>query len=86
MGKAGDAEQAGRRPGSATSHGSIFHGCAATVGKALSTKCVAALFLGVGVFLSALFVLFHLRASGSTSDDPGTLIGKTSFFNIRLHK
>ncbi|CAM0943891.1 unnamed protein product [Alopecurus aequalis] len=75
MGKAGDAEQAGRRPGSATGHGSIFHPCAATLGKPLSTKCVAALFLGVGVFLSALFLLLHLRASESIPDDPGTLVG-----------
>lgn len=78
-GKAGDAA-AGARPGSgsAASHdGSTLRlcPCAAAIGRALSAKCVAALFLGVGVFLSALFLLLHLRASGSISDDPGSLVG-----------
>ncbi|KAM0829332.1 hypothetical protein ACQ4PT_066949 [Festuca glaucescens] len=77
MGKANAGEAAGDRPGSAASQESTlgFCRCAATIDKALSAKCVAALFLGIGVFLSALFLLLHLRASGSIPDDPGTLVG-----------
>ncbi|KAM0926902.1 hypothetical protein ACQ4PT_003063 [Festuca glaucescens] len=77
MGKAKAGEAAGDRPGSAANQESTLPLCgfAATIGKALSAKCVLALFLGVGVFLSALFLLLHLRAPGSVPDDPGTLIG-----------
>jgi hypothetical protein len=79
MGKAKAGQAAGDRPGSAAHQESPLPLCGftATIGKALSAKCVAALFLGVGVFLSALFLLLHLRAPGSVPDDPGTLIGKT---------
>ncbi|XP_051192510.1 uncharacterized protein [Lolium perenne] len=77
MGKAKAGQAAGDRPGSAAHQESPLPLCGftATIGKALSAKCVAALFLGVGVFLSALFLLLHLRAPGSVPDDPGTLIG-----------
>lgn len=75
--KAGDPEQAGHLPDTSTSsNGSALRRCAAQVGAALSAKCVVALVLGVVVFLSAFFMLLHLRSPGNClPDDPGTLIG-----------
>uniref|UniRef100_A0ACD5YNW2 Uncharacterized protein n=1 Tax=Avena sativa TaxID=4498 RepID=A0ACD5YNW2_AVESA len=77
MGKAKAGDAAGARPGSAVSQESTLRlcRCADTIGKSLSASCIIALFLGIGVFLSALFLLLHLRPSGSIPDDPGTLIG-----------
>ncbi|KAE8814079.1 hypothetical protein D1007_08721 [Hordeum vulgare] len=74
--KAGDPEQAGHLPDTSTSsNGSALRRCAAQVGAALSAKCVVALVLGVVVFLSAFFMLLHLRSPGNClPDDPGTLI------------
>ncbi|TVU28690.1 hypothetical protein EJB05_20220, partial [Eragrostis curvula] len=74
MGKAGDAEQAVPRTAPATSGGcfSCCWGCAA-VCKVVNAKCVSVLLLAAGGFLSALFMLFHFRASGAMPDDPGTL-------------
>lgn len=83
--KAGDAEQAGQRPGTSTSNGSALRRWAAQVSAAVSAKCVIALVLGVVVFLSAFFMLLHLRSPGnSVPDDPGTLIGKDGFFSTRF--
>ncbi|GJM86967.1 hypothetical protein PR202_ga02875 [Eleusine coracana subsp. coracana] len=76
MGKAGEAEQADPRPSPATSS-SGFSGCwyGAAVCKIVNAKCVSVLLLAVGGFLSALFLLLHLRASGAIPDDPRILAG-----------
>jgi hypothetical protein len=77
MGKAGEAEQAAPRPAAATSSGG-FSGC--WYGSAVYAKCVFVLLLAVSGFLSALFLLLHLWASGAIPDDPGTLAGKAKVF------
>jgi hypothetical protein len=81
MGKAGEAEQAAPRPAAATSSGG-FSGCwyGSAVCKIVNAKCVFVLLLAVSGFLSALFLLLHLWASGAIPDDPGTLAGKAKVF------
>ncbi|XP_062221883.1 uncharacterized protein LOC133921135 isoform X1 [Phragmites australis] len=70
MGKVGDAEQAVPRPAPRTSS---RRRCGAAVGKVVNAKCVSVLLLAVGGFISALFLLLHLRASGAIPDDPDIL-------------
>ncbi|KAK3155388.1 hypothetical protein QOZ80_2BG0202660 [Eleusine coracana subsp. coracana] len=74
MGKTGEADQAAPRPSPVTSSGG-FSGCwyGAAVCKIVNAKCVSVLLLAVGGFLSALFLLLHLRVSGAIPDDPGIL-------------
>ncbi|KAL6912065.1 hypothetical protein ACP4OV_000870 [Aristida adscensionis] len=75
MGKARDAERAAApSPAPATGGvGGLSRWCGSAVGKVFTAKCVSVLLLAAGGFLSAFFLLFHLRASGANPDDPGTL-------------
>lgn len=79
MGKAGRVEQQAF-PNSAPATRSSRCRCGAVVGKVVNGKCVSALFLAVSGFLSAFFLLLHLRASGDIPDDPGVLAGKARGF------
>ncbi|GJN22401.1 hypothetical protein PR202_gb09957 [Eleusine coracana subsp. coracana] len=89
MGKTGEADQAAPRPSPVTSSGG-FSGCwyGAAVCKIVNAKCVSVLLLAVGGFLSALFLLLHLRVSGAIPDDPGILAGKTPRISLstRFHR
>jgi hypothetical protein len=76
MGKAGRVEQASF-PNSAPANRSCRCRCGAVVEKVVNGKCVSLVFLAVSGFLSAFFLLLHLRASGDIPDDPGILAGKT---------
>ncbi|KAF8779925.1 hypothetical protein HU200_002195 [Digitaria exilis] len=67
MGKAGRAEQA--FPNAAPATTSSHRRCGTFVGKLVSGKCVSVMLLAVGVFLSALLMLLHLRASGGGVPD-----------------
>ncbi|KAJ1281181.1 hypothetical protein BS78_04G288500 [Paspalum vaginatum] len=71
MGKARRAEQASPNSAPATRFSRCR--CGAIVGKVVSGKCVSVLLLVASGFLSAFFLLLHLRASGDTPDDPGIL-------------
>ncbi|RCV08515.1 hypothetical protein SETIT_1G332900v2 [Setaria italica] len=72
MGKAGRAEQAFPNGAPATRFSRCR--CGAVVGKVVSAKCASVLLLAVGGFLSAAFVMLHLRASGGgVPDDPDIL-------------
>ncbi|CAN6233296.1 unnamed protein product [Urochloa humidicola] len=69
MGKASRAEQAFPNAAPATRFSRCR--CGVVVGKVISAKCVSVLLLAVCGFLSALFMLLHLRASGGgVPDDP----------------
>jgi len=72
MGKAGRVEQASF-PNSAPANRSCRCRCGAVVEKVVNGKCVSLVFLAVSGFLSAFFLLLHLRASGDIPDDPGIL-------------
>ena len=81
MGKAGRAEPEQAFPNAAPATRVRRCRCGAVVGKVASGKCVSLLLLAVGGFLSALFMLLHLRASGGgVPDDPDILAGKSRDF------
>ncbi|XP_066328615.1 uncharacterized protein [Miscanthus floridulus] len=73
MGKAGRVEVEQAFPNSAPATRSSRCRCGAVVEKVVNGKCVSVLFLAVSGFLSAFFLLLHLRASGDIPDDPGIL-------------
>ncbi|CAL5019751.1 unnamed protein product [Urochloa decumbens] len=73
MGKAGRTrtEQAFPNPNAAPVARFSHCRCGAVVDKVISAKCLSVLLLAVGGFLSPLFMLLHLRASGGgVPDDP----------------
>ncbi|OEL38512.1 hypothetical protein BAE44_0000467 [Dichanthelium oligosanthes] len=78
MGKAGRAEQA--FPDAAPATRLSRCRCGAVVGKVINAKCFSVLLLATGGFLSAFFILLHLRASGGAPDDPDILARKSRDF------
>uniref|UniRef100_A0A0E0K5N9 Uncharacterized protein n=1 Tax=Oryza punctata TaxID=4537 RepID=A0A0E0K5N9_ORYPU len=84
--KAGDSEQAVHSPAPAADNGSAVRRYTAVIGGAVDAKCVLVLFLSIGVFLLALFMLLPLHASETIpDDDPGVLPGEiqASFFLLK---
>ncbi|WVZ73489.1 hypothetical protein U9M48_021789 [Paspalum notatum var. saurae] len=73
MGKARRTEQQASTPNSAPPTRFSRCRCGAIVGRVVNGKCITALLLAASGFLSAFFLLLHLRASGDTPDDPGIL-------------
>jgi hypothetical protein len=74
MGKAGRAEPEQAFPNAAPAARFSRCRCGAVAGKVVSATCVSVLLLAVGGFLSAFFMLLHLRASGGgVPDDPDIL-------------
>lgn len=72
MGKAGRAEQAFPNAAPATGFG-----------KVVSARCASVLLLAVGGFLSAAFMMLHLRASGGVvPDEPDILAGEPRNFSL----
>jgi hypothetical protein len=81
MGKAGRAEQA--FPNAAPATGFSRCRCGAVVGKVVSARCASVLLLAVGGFLSAAFMMLHLRASGGVvPDEPDILAGEPRNFSL----
>ena len=81
MGKARRAEPEQAFPNAAPAIRFSRCRCGAVVGKVANGKCFSVLLLAVGVFLSAFFMLLHLRASGGgVPDDPDILAGKSRDF------
>jgi len=78
MGKARRAEPEQAFPNAAPAIRFSRCRCGAVVGKVANGKCFSVLLLAVGVFLSAFFMLLHLRASGGgVPDDPDIPAGKS---------
>ncbi|RLN09549.1 uncharacterized protein C2845_PM11G24670 [Panicum miliaceum] len=74
MGKAGRAEPEQAFPNAAPATRFSRCRCGAVAGKLVNGKCFSVLLLAVGGFLSAFFMLLHLRASGGgVPDDPDIL-------------